>query len=433
MLKKYFKRSTKLHRFFIVLAVTLSCSSIDFLRRQLASIQTQYSNRQLETRDNLPPYRELRVANDFKRHAVRSLVTVHSDGVGCEWSDPQLVNETVAPTLEATILAAYPGSAKRAAFLQLEGLTELIASDDYNLNDDLNSTKYAFVKTQYPHFEGTWSWGNKATRSIYVLQNPRTALRTYMFLKHEINYSRGRWTSWLHVGDVFKARPPVNEWNNFKRHRFNREMNSWSWHLEFWIEGGLFRDIWSHNVTSRRHMYGLQHPEIYTEAELAVFYNGETKNGKNVTPTWDHHCASDGDHIADMSDCRPVEIISFEHLMDPNTGPLEIAKLANAIQGQTGVNVVQESAWPCVWNKVVVENATGTLTDADREGPEMEEYIFSEEEVELIISELKRLKEKYSQEEWQFFVPLAGKLIAYLDEYIADNENYLNTMYPWDV
>jgi len=426
MLQKYLKRSSKPLRFIIVITVTLSFFFLGLVTEHLLTPSPYLSFRQLGAAEDLTSYRELRVAKDLTKLPVRHLVTVAENGVDCEWADPQLVDDSVAPTLQATILASYPGSAKRAAFLQLEGLTELIASDDYNLNDDLNSTKYAFYKTQYPHHEGIWSWGNHGTQSIYIMQNPRTALRTYMFLKHEINYSQNRWSSWTHVEDAFTTRPPVYEWNDFKLERFHREMHSWSWHLEYWMEGGLLRDIWSHNITTSAHMYGLQHPAIYTEAELAVFQDRMT----NVKPTWDHHCASEGAHISDMSDCRPVEIISFEHLMDPNAGPSEVGKLANAIQGQTGVDVVQESAWGCVWSKVVVENATGTLSDADREGPDMEAYAFTELEMEIMIAELERLKAKYSHETWQFFVPLASVLVSYLDEYITDNKNYLNTMYP---
>jgi len=352
---------------------------------------------------------------------LRTLVSILPDGK-CEWVEPTMF--VGDENLFSTVLVAYPGSAKRAAFVHLEGLTELLATDDYNLNDDANNTKYAFVKTQYPHHEGRWSWGNSAGQTIYIIQNPRMALQTYMFLLHEISYSSNWWTSYSNIKNTFTRRPPVSEWEYFKRFRFYREMNSWSWHLEFWMEGGLLRDVFSHNITTPEHMEGLMSPSIYSEAELTMYKGEQT----DVTPHWDKHCASYDGNTPDMSDCRPVTIASYENIIDPLKGPEEIARLAAVIKDKPGVDVTPESSWGCVWEKVVTPNVTGVRTDQDRAGPSIDQYTFTKGEMVYLIDELKRLRSKYNDEMWFSAVPLAGVLVMYLDEYIADNEAYLRAL-----
>jgi len=367
-----------------------------------------------------PVYSSLRNLKSVDYSTMRKLVTVienEPEGENCRWVEPEMVNQT--EDLFSTILVAYPGSGKRAAFLQLEGLTQLLTQDDWSLNDRPKDAKYAFIKTQYPHHEGVWAWGAKGNQTIYVLQNPRTALQTYMFLLHEINYSTSWWDSYTRVDKTFTLRPNVDEWQDFKNARFFREIHGWSWHLEFWMENGLFRDIFTHEITTTQKMDALMNPSIYTEAELIAFETDE-----DIDATWDHHC----DGGKDMVDCRPVAMVSYEKIIDPSTGPLEIAKMAAVIQGKKGIDVVQKDAWKCVWNKVVALKETGVRLEGDREGPdrpEMEEYVFTEEEVLIIIGELNRLRTKYSAPTWQAAALMSSILVEYLDEYIADQYAYL--------
>jgi len=370
-----------------------------------------------------PVYSSLRNLKSVDYSTMRKLVTVvegEPEGENCKWVEPEMVNQT--EDLFSTVLVAYPGSGKRAAFLQLEGLTQLLTTDDYSLNDYERDAKFAFVKTQYPHHEGIWAWGDKGNQTIYVLQNPRTALQTYMFLLHEINYSTNWLDSYTSLDRTFTLRPDVSEWENFKDARFFREIHSWSWHLEFWMENGLYRDLFTHDLTSSKKMDALMNPSIYTEAELIEFENDG--NIDDIDATWDAHCNKG----RDITDCRPVAMVSYEKLIDPSTGPVEIGKMAAVIQGKPGIDVVQEDAWQCVWNKVVALKETGVRLEGDREGadrPGMEEYIYSEEEVMIIIGELNRLRTKYSSPTWQAAALMSGILVEYLDEYIAEQYVYL--------
>mmetsp|Transcript_167 Transcript_167/g.177 ORF Transcript_167/g.177 Transcript_167/m.177 type:complete len:421 (-) Transcript_167:135-1397(-) len=367
-----------------------------------------------------PVYSSLRNLKSVDYSTMRKLVTVienEPEGENCRWVEPEMVNQT--EDLFSTILVAYPGSGKRAAFLQLEGLTQLLTQDDWSLNDRPKDAKYAFIKTQYPHHEGVWAWGGKGNQTIYVLQNPRTALQTYMFLLHEINYADGWMSSRLHRFDTFKVRPSVDEWIDFKRDRFTREVNSWSWHLEYWMENGLLRDVFTHNLTNPEIMDGIMNPSIYTEAELSTFQDALS----DVNATFDRHCVE-----GDMPYCLPVAIVSYEKLMQESTGPAEVGKLARVIQNQPSMNVVDESVWKCVWKKVIIEKDTGVRIDSDREGPDMETYRFTVGEVETIIDELERLKEKYSTSQLSMTAPLYEELVSYLTEYIADQYSYLHSL-----
>ena len=65
----------------------------------------------------------------------------------CEWTNPVLPVEN--STLFGTAIVAYPGSGKRTAFLQMEGMTEIKAGDDYDLSG--NHVMKGFVKTSFPH------------------------------------------------------------------------------------------------------------------------------------------------------------------------------------------------------------------------------------------------------------------------------------------
>jgi len=379
------------------------------------------SSLRLKLKQPRPVYSSLRNLKSVDFSTMRKLVTVLEDkpnGENCEWVEPVMVSESVAADLFSTVLVAYPGSGKRAAFLQLEGLTELLTTDDFKLNDRPKDAKYAFYKTQYPHHEGIWTWGAQGNQTIYILQNPRKALQTYMFLLHEINYSTSWWDSYNKVNDTFTTRPSVEEWKIFKDFRFFREVHSWSWHLEFWMENGLLRDIFTHNLTSAQNMHGLMNPSIYTEAELESFQTSL----QNVEATWDTHCVDS----EDMYDCRPVAMVSYEKLIHPATGPAEIGKMAAVIQGKPGITVVQEDAWECVWNKVVALKDTGVRLDSDRDGPEIDSYTFTEEEVMIIIGELNRLRTKYSSPTWHAASKMSSILVEYLEEYIADQYAYLD-------
>lgn len=337
----------------------------------------------------------------------------------CEWVEPKDVSQDPEFNLFSTLLVSYPGSAKRAAHMQISGLTERTTRDDFFLDRDAPVQRYAFYKTQYPHHEGIWSWKDAASQSIYVLQNPRMALLTYHFVLVEIYFS----TTWIKSYDaldrVFTIHGPVDGWQRWRDTRFRSEIHQWSWHLDFWVEGGLMRDFYTHEITTPEHFERLKHPENFGEGELKAYQAALT----DVQPTYDEHCTS-GEIQAG---CSPVAITSFEGIMSNATGPLESAKLASAIENKAGFEVIEQNGRECAWRKVVVERVTGVRDDRDRQGPPIESYVFTKEEMQMIIEELERVRTKYSSAEWNNN-EIAQQIVEYMEGYIVDNQAILDAM-----
>ncbi len=125
-----------------------------------------------------------------------------------------------------------------------------------------------------------------------------------------------------------------------------------------------------------------------------------------------------------MPDCRPVAIASYEKMIDPITGPVEVARFIAAIEGKTGLVVIEEEARPCVWEELIVHGKGGVNTYQTREGhgPEEDEFQFTAGQMEKIQDELYRLRDKYSSVEWAGN-ELAETLLTYLNEYIEENQN----------
>ena len=146
-----------------------------------------------------------------KNDVQRSLsIRMEEDNGICEWSDVKKPRNAPQDTdLFATLVAGFPGSGKRAAFMQLEGFTELRASDDYNITAGSYNTKFAFKKTNYPHHDGIWDWGKQMKQVILLVRNPRWALPSYHHLLYEIEYSDSWIWSYLRQYKAYTKRPPI--------------------------------------------------------------------------------------------------------------------------------------------------------------------------------------------------------------------------------
>mmetsp|Transcript_35173 Transcript_35173/g.41965 ORF Transcript_35173/g.41965 Transcript_35173/m.41965 type:complete len:404 (-) Transcript_35173:151-1362(-) len=338
----------------------------------------------------------------------RKLVT-NLGGGQCEWVDGVDVDQDPNFELFSTAIVAFPGAGKRIAFLQLEALTELTTRDDFF--PPSNITRYAYFKTQYPHHEGIWSWGNKCSQSVYLLTNPRMALITYLFILHEIHYAKDWKSAYSHLGRVFTIRTPIEEWEIWRHERVNAEIHWWGWHIDFWMEGGLLRDIFTHELTTLEHFRRLMDPSIYTEAELRVYQSQLT----DVQPVYDIHCKG---KYNDIPDCRPTAIASYERMMDPSTGPQEVAKFTSVIEGKAGIKFVEKAVRQCAWEKVVIDRGSGRRDTRDRKGPPLRDYAFTLEQETSMMGELVRIRDKYRAPEWSS-IPVAVDLVEYMEEYIA--------------
>jgi len=376
----------------------------NYLTRQQKQLELLYDEKPL-----LP--HQIEEKDDFR---VQRVLTVDGSG-SCRWVNPKDVPQDPEYDLFSTVLAGYPGSGKRFAYMQLEGLTELLTVDDYNLSEQ--NKRYALYKTQYPHHEGIWSWTDKGRQTILLLQNPRTALVSYQHLLHEIDYAVEWEIVYGKLEKVYTARPPISSWESWRDLRFDIETKCWRWFLDFWLEGGLFRDVFTHELTNAEHHTRLRLPHIYSEAELRSFQENVEND---IAPTYDEHCGPG----KDMNLCTPVAVATYEGIVDPITGPQEVEKLTIAIEDKPGITMLKKSARECMWRRVLIDRIPGFRDSRDREGPEMEEYMFTIDQLYVIIDELVDARDKYSSNEWADD-ELAQQVVIILDGYIAENESYL--------
>jgi len=360
----------------------------------------------------LSPSREL----DF---SIKRKLVSDKGGGKCAWVEGKDVNQDPNFELFSTAIVAFPGAGKRIAFLQLEALTELTTRDDFWLEEHTDVKRYAYFKTQYPHHEGIWSWGDKCDQSVYLLTNPRMAIITYLFILYEIHYATDWETAYAHLDRVFTIRSPVDEWTKWRDDRVSAEIHWWSWHIDFWMEGGLLRDMFTHELTTPLHFHRLMSPSVYSEAELRKWQSQLI----DVQPAYDPNCNG-----GNMQNCKPTAIASYERMMDPSTGPQEVAKFTAVIEGKAGIDFVDESLRQCAWEKVVIEQGSGRRDTRNREGPSLASYEFTLSQENSMMGELVRIRDKYSAPEWSSNT-VAVDLVGYMQEYIVAYEADPNTVY----
>ena len=167
------------------------------------------------------------------------------------------------------------------------------------------------------------------------------------------------------------------------------------WFIDYWMEEGLLRDMFTHKITTPEHWDMLMQPTVYTKEEMA--YDRIVGKDTVVTPSYDPHCVNDV-----SGGCHPVQVISAERLVQPDTGPIEGRKIANLLN-HTGIAeyVIEEEVWECIWTELIV-NKKGLKTFIDREGVTERDYSFSAEMLSEMLHELDRLIDKYSSAEWNW-------------------------------
>mmetsp|Transcript_14667 Transcript_14667/g.20937 ORF Transcript_14667/g.20937 Transcript_14667/m.20937 type:complete len:441 (+) Transcript_14667:153-1475(+) len=337
----------------------------------------------------------------------------------CEWT-PSVDADQEKP-LFTTLVAAYPGSGKRTAFMQFEGLTGLKTGDDHNLNAAELSKKYAFMKTSYPQHEGIWSWGGKMNQVVFLIRNPRWAIPSYYHLLNEINFAKEWEEAYENMSRTYSHRSVLQKWYDWKAIRFQAEIHWWSWFVDYWMEGGLMRDIFTHELTTPEHWSKLVlGPTVYPEPQLRA---SQAALPRDLPFTYDPHC------IADLPGCQTMAIASLEKIMDPVTGPDEVAKFSSVLENKIGVEVISPEARPCVWRELITNRkGVRNMWDRDGHGPPQEAFGFTADQMGLIIQELRRIKDKYSSPEWAAN-HIATELVSYVTAYIVENETELASLH----
>lgn len=378
---------------------------------------------------NICIFLNLNDSSDFEGHSrngavgsnegVHRALSINTDSGECEWLQIKAPRNAPQDTdINSTLVAGFPGSGKRAAFMQLEGMTELRAGDDQNITAGSFNTRFAFKKTNYPHHDGAWEWGGNMKQVVLLVRNPRWALPAYHHLLYEIEYADSWILSYLRQYKAYTKRSPIEEWIRWRDTRFDVEIKKWGWFIDFWMEGGIARDIFSHDFTTLSHFERLKQPVMYAAPELIA---AQEALGA-VPPAFDNHC------IEDLN-CTVTAIASYERMINETTGPSEIERFAATIDGKLSWDLINETARECVWHQMVVEGNTfaNSYHDRDEEGPPETEFNFTLPQMVQIQLELERVKDKYTRGGW-LDNSIAQSLVSYVETYLLSNQEEIDLM-----
>jgi len=209
------------------------------------------------------------------------------------------------------------------------------------------------------------------------------------------------------MGNLYSEAPPLEDFYAWRDVRVLDECNWYGWFIDYWMEGGLMRDMFTHKITTTEHWEMLMQPTMYTRAQLDY---DRVVGDQVVTPSYDPHCTN-----GDVSrGCKPIAVISAEKLRDYDEGPAETAAIANILKNDNriGQYVIAPEAWNCIW-KELIQRGKGLPTVYQRPGYVEDDYNFSREMLEEMVKELDRLIGKYGGSAWNS-KPTANRIVELL-------------------
>mmetsp|Transcript_4978 Transcript_4978/g.5490 ORF Transcript_4978/g.5490 Transcript_4978/m.5490 type:complete len:440 (+) Transcript_4978:148-1467(+) len=288
----------------------------------------------------------------------------------CKWTGSRLL--TLDDDVYGTLLASYPASGMRVLWQQVSGLAGINVRDDFF---ELYLPKIGIVKTQYPHYEGIWSYGSNLAQTIYLIRNPRWAMPSYHTLLSEIGYAHSWELAYSEVSKVFEKRAPMEDWTRWRDYRFDDEINLWGFHIDYYMGNGT--QYWFDYDFERN---GQTPFRFRTEEERP----------------WpkDSHCIYD-------SDCAPKAVISYEYLRDSVKGPAELKKIADVLRGKAGYEeVLEDEAIDCIWHETWVNAPEPSNDNRDLNGLPSEAYNFTLPQMYKIEDKLQEMIAKYEGRKW---------------------------------
>jgi len=319
-------------------------------------------------------------------------LSLNLGGGDCEWQPP-VYNVPTNIDFHKTLIAGYPSGDKRMIFVQMEALSGWPAKDEWDFWG-LGDSNHPFIKANYPHHEGVWGWGSNADQVVMMVRNIRKSMVEYHDILWDIGYAKTWDDANEYLENLYNERPPIEDFYAWRDDRVMDEAHWYGWFIDYWMEGGLQRDIFTHKITTDKHWQMLMRPEVYHRSELE--YDLVVGADTVVTPNYDSHCGN-----GEISGgCQPVAVISAEKLRDYDEGPTETEAIAKVLLNSPKMSpyVIASEAWNCIWEELIV-NKRGLKTVSDRPLAEVE-YNFSTEMLEEMLHELDRLIDKYSSNEW---------------------------------
>eukprot|EP00956_Cyclotella_meneghiniana_P035264 scaffold113083_cov38-Cyclotella_meneghiniana.AAC.1 len=216
---------------FLSLCLLLAYSCTNHIR-SLSSINTP-------TTSNTKNKVKLHIPSGLDYGRRRSLSLNLGEG-NCLWQPPV---EVIPTTIDfhKTVVVGFPSGDKRLTYMQMEALTGWPARDEWEF-DYLGTDSYnhPFIKANYPHHDGIWGWGTVADQE-----------------QARSNQDK-----------LYIERPPLEDFYEWRDRRVLDEIHWYGWFVDWWMEGGLLRDIFTHKITTVEHYNMLMQPYSYSLDEL---------------------------------------------------------------------------------------------------------------------------------------------------------------------
>jgi len=364
----------------------------------------------------------------------------------CKCSDTVESTSYQEESLSRTLYASYPGSGMKLVIQQIEGLTGIKVRDENDI-DQVSSSRS--VKTQYPHYEGRWSYGNAMDQVVMIIRNPRWAIPSYYHNEYSLsslmleNEDPDSGHGELHIVDSSdnSAREELlntfvsavvkrdsrerkakrKQWMEWRDSHFETEINLWALQIDFYMEDGA--KYWMDADFERK---GKKEP----------FLTGENDNDKEQPPSlsdhdqqWpqDKHCINDI-----TRSCYPAAIITQERLNNPATGPAELAKLANVLRkgtNQTENGMINPSAISCIYHETWISSLESKESEKYEyidEDEDLANHKFTIPQLQYMLYKLREMRNKYSSGPRWVNESLAMDLVSTFDLYLDEILSELN-------
>ena len=381
------------------------------------------------------------------KKAGRSLAVDLGNG-DCQYEPP---SPDVDPSLDLHkyLLAGFPSGDKRMTYVQMETLTGLPSKDDWDFVFN-GFTNAPFIKTNYPHPAGVWSWGSEANEVALIVQFIRRDMVEYADIVWYQNDSPSYENERFRVERKYGERRPTEEWYRWRDEKVLANIYRYGHYIDYWMENGERRDPISHQPIDQALWDVMTHPQpVKKIEEVHVCHKTSSPTNRGVdmvvSPSDANVMIEHGDFLGICNDakldtawweaqppkyemkrddncarisgsCRPQIVISPDKMRDPVQGPAETAAIANRLKKKNSQYVVSETVWNCIWTKLIEENQ-GPMTFEDRklaDEPSFSAFMLGE-----MVYELDRMIKKYSATVWTSSNPQAVRLVSLFNEHKA--------------
>eukprot|EP00985_Skeletonema_marinoi_P020031 scaffold11712_cov111-Skeletonema_marinoi.AAC.2 len=252
-------------------------------------------------------------------------LSLNLGGGNCKWQPPVYAVPNDIDFYK-TVIAGFPSGDKRMIFIQMEALTGWPAKDEWDF-EHIGMSNHPFIKANYPHHEGIWGWGDAADQVVMMVRNIRRSM-------WDIGYAKTWEDASLFLDNLYSERPPISDFLAWRDERVLDEAHWYGWFIDYYMEDGLLRDMFTHKTTTKEHWDMLMMPTVYTRAELD--YDLVVGADTVVEDAYDPHCATV------TEGCAPVAVVSAENLRDYSRGKAETDLIGNVLKRNSKMEMLEE-------------------------------------------------------------------------------------------